>query len=196
MRFSCASPWATLESVLEEHPGVDAILNQAGADPHVCDPLCRFNGFTGSTCPCPIAPGRRFRALPRAEVVSGSPAYGLNPIGLAGRNLRPHCQSGALVGGELEREVGREPIRVAFNLLVQALGRYALEIGQIRVEHPPLAADGQNAGIERGRRRELVSHQYLLRVLDVYHASTGDAPDCPRARVLRRRGRPHAACAS
>jgi hypothetical protein len=44
-----------------------------------------------------------------------------------------------------KREIGREPGRVSFHLLIELLGRYAVEKRQIGIHHHPLTADDQDS---------------------------------------------------
>jgi hypothetical protein len=54
--------------------------------------------------------------------------------------------------GQLQDEILREPLRVAFDRLVQGLGRHAVNRGQVGVEENLLAADRKNQGVkETGR---------------------------------------------
>jgi len=50
-----------------------------------------------------------------------------------------------LRGSELEHEVRRETLRIASDLLVQRLGRDAVEVGKVAVQKDPLAAQDQDA---------------------------------------------------
>ena len=69
-----------------------------------------------------------------------------------GRKLRP-VQHADLGQGEPEDEVLRKPLDVAFHLLVQPLGCYAVETGEIGVENDALPA--QDDERFRDRRRML-----------------------------------------
>jgi len=65
--------------------------------------------------------------------------------------LRP--QSGELLSGELKHEVWRKSPAVAANLLVEALGAYAIKRGELGVENDAMAAqDEDGAGDDLGRR--------------------------------------------
>jgi hypothetical protein len=50
-----------------------------------------------------------------------------------------------LLLGQLEHEVGREPVEVAANLLVQAARRDTVEHSQVGAEHDPVSVQRQDA---------------------------------------------------
>jgi hypothetical protein len=56
--------------------------------------------------------------------------------------LRP--QSGVLRGGELEHEIGGEPVEVTPDLLVETLGGDAVEAGEFGIQEHALAAQDED----------------------------------------------------
>lgn len=84
-----------------------------------------------------------------------------------GRKMRPVERLG-FGCGEPEHEVGGEALGVALDLFVQAPGGHAVERGEVRIEHDPLAAQEKDAaydaggGDERGRLVLLVDRELSL----------------------------------
>ena len=60
---------------------------------------------------------------------------------------------GLLCGGELEHEVGRKPAAVTLDLLVEALGRHAVDLGQIGVDHHAQGAHGLDTRLNARHRQ-------------------------------------------
>ncbi len=63
---------------------------------------------------------------------------------------------GLLTFAELEHEIRREALQIAFHLLVKTLGRHAVNHGQIRIQRHPVAANQQNRTLNSFNGNETV----------------------------------------
>jgi hypothetical protein len=65
------------------------------------------------------------------------------------------CDHLGLLGGiKPEHEIAREPIRIALDLLVQPLGRHAVEHGQMGIDHHAQLAHDDDAALDARQQRQ------------------------------------------
>jgi len=59
------------------------------------------------------------------------------------------CQSGGFFDGELEAEIAKKPLKIAFHRLVEPEGGHAIKPRQIGIQDDPLAANLSQQRLDR-----------------------------------------------
>jgi hypothetical protein len=104
--------------------------------------LGEFSTDAAISAPCSVKAVGSVRLPPRRSVFEVAP------------HLRP--QSRELLGRELEREVGRESLGIAFHLLVQPFGWRAIERSQIRIKNHPAPAQDEDRALHTRQQDEIM----------------------------------------